>query len=82
MVVHAPFACTRGMKILLPFLAIPTFAACAPCRMVPMDPAPVEATAATLATPTAPCRDDENFENGRCVPRIQWGNVVSPPSAR
>ena len=28
-------------------------------------------SAATEAKPGGPCRDDENFENGRCVPRVQ-----------
>lgn len=59
------------MKTFLPFLALLVLAACAPRRMVAVDPAPVEPAAATIATPTGPCRDDENFEKGRCVPRIQ-----------
>ena len=29
-----------------------------------------EETTAVAATPNGPCRDDENFENGRCMPRI------------
>ncbi len=67
-------AYTRQMKTFLPFLALLALAACAPRRYVAADPAPVEPTAATIATPTGPCRDDENFENGRCAPRIQRGN--------
>lgn len=70
MAVLEPSSYTREMKIILPLLAILTLAACAPRRIVAADPAPVEPAAATIATPTGPCRDDENFENGRCAPRI------------
>ena len=31
---------------------------------------PPEKTTDLAATPSGPCRDDENFEKGRCAPRI------------
>ncbi|MDD5304077.1 MAG: hypothetical protein PHS14_13330 [Elusimicrobia bacterium] len=52
------------MKVLLMMCALlpPVFAGCT--RNTPAKNADVE------ATPTGPCRDDENMVNGRCVPRI------------
>jgi len=31
---------------------------------------PPEKTTDLAATPNGPCREDENFENGKCAPRI------------
>ncbi len=52
------------MKLLLAVLAasLPLLAAgCGTGERIPADQA---------ATPTGPCRDDEDFINGRCQPRI------------
>ena len=59
---------TRALIVLLLLCVVATLpmAGCGHNR----NQMPPEETTAGAATPSGPCRDDENFENGKCVPRI------------
>lgn len=58
------------MKTLPAFLVFLFACALSPLAFAGCSHNPPAKNADVEATPTGPCRDDENMVNGRCVPRI------------